>query len=181
MQLNDGMGNNANDTGLQVSVVPDEDASIFNFNNQTYNYLIDTTHIDSSNGNGHGSNSADNAIGNGPSSGHQYHPTDTDPFTIPTSILPAPIPMSGLMPMNQWAPPCGEMEMEMVVNGSLGQQLPPIQYEYGMAYTGLSPAPMMAEGNTTPSSKSSSALSLSFSSHTYTPSPSPWSGIRFCF
>lgn len=64
------------------------------------------------------------------------------------------------------------MNAGLGVNVSLGQQsqlqLPPVHYEYGMAYTGLSPAPMMAEGNTTPSSKPSSSSSLStFTTHTH--------------
>lgn len=125
--------------GLQVSVVPDENSSIHN--------LGHTYHLN------------DTGTGN-EAQGHET-PFDhsnliPNPFIFPSSILPVPdqellpLPMSMSTPGNQWTPPCGEIEMLG------GQQLPPFHYA---AYTGMSPAPMMAQGNTTPSSTSSSPTS----------------------
>lgn len=120
-----------NDHQLQVSVVPDEDASIHNFNHyntylleteQTQHHEPDQSHSQSQSRSGH---------------------VISDPFAIPASILPPAT-------MEQWAPPNHEMGM------SGAHQLPSFNYgiDMNMGYTGSSPAPMMAQGNTTPSSKS---------------------------
>lgn len=128
--------------GLQVSIVPDEDASILNFSK----YLLDTN-----NGNTAGDGNVfhtglEDVYDNGQSSQHLQN---MDPFTMPPSILPnLTSNMSTSLPDNQWSAPSNDNEMDIQ---SGGQQLPPFQYD--MVYTGLSPAPMMAQGNTTPSSK----------------------------
>lgn len=114
---------------LDVSIVPDEDTTMYNFTN----FIIQ------------GDSSNTSSTGPTPS-----YTTLSDPFTFPSSILPTDTDTTHNHNINLDQ---GPLLPSFPTNGVNSSQPFPA-YLNNTAYTGVSPAPMVAQGNTTPSSKS---------------------------